>query len=207
MARAVALLAAAAALRSADAAFSCSAAGRTGAECAALDALYASAAGAGWRLRRGWAIAASGAVPGPDYCTFDGVDCDADGHVTAMCVRRGGGAHTHVQLTLPARTFPAAPRARLRSALPRNGLSGTVPPELVDLTRLKTLCVPARRGERRHRVQDAHTRSPHARGAEPRAAQGLVVQCAVRHAAGGAGAADAAAAPGAEQQPAARRPA
>jgi hypothetical protein len=86
MSRALALLAAAAAWRSADAAFSCLAAGRTGAECAALDALYTSAGGAGWARRAGWATAALGAVPGPDYCTFDGVDCDADGHVTAMCV-------------------------------------------------------------------------------------------------------------------------
>ena len=86
MARALALLAAAAALCPSVAAFSCSREGRVEAECAALGALYGSAGGPTWARTAGWAQAAVG-LPGADYCAFDGVGCDADGHVTSLYVR------------------------------------------------------------------------------------------------------------------------
>lgn len=86
MLRALTLLSATASLRPAVAAFTCVSGGRSDAECAALGSLYSSAGGAGWARTAGWASAANGT--GADYCGFDGVACDVDGHVTSVCVAR-----------------------------------------------------------------------------------------------------------------------
>jgi len=133
MARALALLAlSAAAVPHAAALFACSAAGRSDAECAALGALYDSAGGPAWARRQGWADAASGSAPLADYCAFDGVTCDGDGHVITLALPRGG-----LRGSLPA---ALGALSRLKTLdLSYNALAGTLPPSLGALTHLRVL--------------------------------------------------------------------
>ena len=79
--------------------------GAAAATCLALGDLYDALNGSSWRANSGW-VQAAGTAVAPDACSFYGVTCDANGHVTRLCV-----PHTRSAGLLPPRKA-ARPQGR-----------------------------------------------------------------------------------------------
>lgn len=94
------------------------------AECEALEALYSTLNGPGWRAADGW-------LRSPYACQWTGIEC-ADGHVTRLALQGNG-----LTGRLPAAIGALAGLETLD--LSDNALSGPIPAEIGHLTRLRGL--------------------------------------------------------------------
>jgi hypothetical protein len=134
-------------------AFTCT---RQDAVCTALGELYAAAGGASWYNNSGWgAAAASGSAA--NYCAFYGVECNAAGRLTRLCVRHSApvrhapcfppffwhALHRIHKRTPTRQCFVRSCAVATRRSLLGNHLVGTLP-SLNALTYLQRLCVARR---------------------------------------------------------------
>ena len=96
----------------------------------ALMALYNSTNGANWNNNSGWAQGAAGTDC--DYCTWDGITCDANNRVTEIDFFQN-----NMLGPLPAELGQLSMLTKLY--IRESGLTGTLPPELGNLTALEQI--------------------------------------------------------------------